>query len=97
MVDTKSKWEDELGRWLGDKKTILFASHGLIATGETIEEAAYLAFFLERAAALQLAASAAGTVHPVNPGRDFLVQYCERLDLPFGTLRPLTPGLPAPS
>jgi len=64
---------------LGDKKTILLANHGLIAAGETIEEAAYLAFFFERAAALQLAASAAGTVHPVDAdkgreARDFLLK-----------------------
>jgi L-fuculose-phosphate aldolase len=74
---------DEEGRViseaLGDKKTILLANHGLIAAGETIEEAAYLAVFFERAAALQLMASAAGTVHPVDPGkareaRDFLLK-----------------------
>jgi L-fuculose-phosphate aldolase len=64
---------------LGDKKAILLANHGLIAAGETIEEAAYLAFFFERAAALQLTASAAGTVHPVDPdkareARDFLLK-----------------------
>jgi L-fuculose-phosphate aldolase len=64
---------------LGDKKTILLANHGLIAAGETIEEAAYLAFFFERAAALQLTASAAGTVHAVDPdkareARDFLLK-----------------------
>ena len=64
---------------LGDKKTILLAHHGLIAAGESIEEAAYLAFFFERAAALQLMASAAGTVHPVDPekareARDFLLK-----------------------
>jgi L-fuculose-phosphate aldolase len=47
---------------LGDKKTILLANHGLISAGETIEEATYLAVFVERAAALQLTASAAGTV-----------------------------------
>ena len=64
---------------LGDKKTILLANHGLISAGETIEEATYLAVFFERAAALQLAASAAGTVHPVDPdkareARDFLLK-----------------------
>jgi L-fuculose-phosphate aldolase len=64
---------------LGDKKTILLANHGLIAAGESIEEAAYLAVFFERAAALQLAASAAGTIHPVDPdkareARDFLLK-----------------------
>jgi L-fuculose-phosphate aldolase len=64
---------------LGEKKTILLANHGLIAVGETIEEATYLAFFFERAAALQLTASAAGTLHPVDPdkareARDFLLK-----------------------
>jgi len=64
---------------LGDKKTILLANHGLISAGETIEEATYLAVFVERAAALQLTASAAGAVHPVDPdkareARDFLLK-----------------------
>jgi L-fuculose-phosphate aldolase len=54
---------------LGDKKTILLANHGFISAGETIEEAAYLAVFFERAAALQLTASAAGTVRPVDPDK----------------------------
>ncbi len=54
---------------LGAKKTILLANHGLITTGETIEEATYLAFFFERAAALQLTAAAAGTIHPVDPDK----------------------------
>lgn len=64
---------------LGEKKAILLANHGLIATGNSIEEAAYLAFFFERAAALQLTAAAAGKIHPVDPdkareARDFLLK-----------------------
>ncbi len=64
---------------LGSKKTVLLANHGLIAAGETIEEATYLAFFFERAAALQLTASAAGTLKPVDPDKareagDFLLK-----------------------
>jgi L-fuculose-phosphate aldolase len=54
---------------LGDRKAILLANHGLITTGETIEEVAYLAFFFERAAALQLAATASGTIRPVDPDK----------------------------
>lgn len=54
---------------LGNKKVVLLANHGLIATFNTIEEAAYLAYFFERAAALQLTASAAGTVRPVDPDK----------------------------
>ena len=62
---------DEEGRiiadQLQDKRSILLANHGLIATGTSIEEATYLAVYLERAAALQLAASAAGKIRPVDP------------------------------
>lgn len=64
---------------LGEKKAILLANHGLITTGDSIEEAAYLAYFFERAAALQLTAAAAGKIHPVDPdkareARDFLLK-----------------------
>ena len=62
---------DEEGRIisgaLGDKRSILLAHHGLLTTGTTIEEAAYLAIFLERAARMQLLARAAGTMKPIPP------------------------------
>ena len=62
---------DEEGRiiadQLQDKRSILLANHGLITTGTSIEEATYLAVYFERAAALQLAASAAGKIIPVDP------------------------------
>jgi L-fuculose-phosphate aldolase len=49
---------DEEGRIisdaLGDKRAILLAHHGQLAACETIEEAAILAMFIERAAKLQL-------------------------------------------
>ena len=74
---------DEEGRiiadQLQDKRSILLANHGLITTGMSIEEATYLAVYFERAAALQLAASAAGKIRPVDPGKareahDFLLK-----------------------
>jgi L-fuculose-phosphate aldolase len=74
---------DEEGRiitdQLQDKRSILLANHGLITTGTSIEEATYLAVYFERAAALQLAASAAGTIRPVDPHKareagDFLLK-----------------------
>jgi len=74
---------DEEGRiiadQLQDKRSILLANHGLIATGTSIEEATYLAVALERGAALQLAASAAGKIKPVDPAKarvagDFLLK-----------------------
>ncbi|BBY31994.1 aldolase [Mycolicibacter minnesotensis] len=47
---------------LGQKKAILLAHHGQIVVGTSVEEACSLAVLIERAAALQLAAMAAGTI-----------------------------------
>ena len=64
---------------LGEAKTILLANHGLLATGTSVEEAAYLAVFFERAARMQLRAMSAGGFKEVKPepaeeARDFLLQ-----------------------
>lgn len=64
---------------LGEAKTILLANHGLLAAGASVEEAAYLAVFMERACRMQLLAAAAGGVQEVKPAlareaRDFLLQ-----------------------
>jgi L-fuculose-phosphate aldolase len=64
---------------LGDAKTILLANHGLLAAATSIEEAAYLAVFFERAARMQLRAMSAGGFKEVKRGlaeeaRDFLLQ-----------------------
>jgi L-fuculose-phosphate aldolase len=47
---------------LGDKKAILLAHHGQLVAGASVEEACSLAVLIERAAKLQLAAMAAGTI-----------------------------------
>lgn len=47
---------------LGDKKAVLLAHHGHVVAGASIEEACSLAVLIERGAALQLAAMAAGTI-----------------------------------
>ncbi len=52
---------------LGSAKTILLANHGLLAAGASVEEAAYLAVFFERAARMQLRAMAAGGFKEVKP------------------------------
>jgi L-fuculose-phosphate aldolase len=61
---------DEEGRIisgvLGDKRAALLAHHGLVTACGTVEEAAMLALFLERAAKLQLLARAAGTIKPIG-------------------------------
>jgi L-fuculose-phosphate aldolase len=64
---------------LGRAKTILLANHGLLTVGASVEEAAYLAVFFERAARMQLRATAAGGVKEVDPvlaeeARGFLLQ-----------------------
>ena len=62
---------DEEGRIiheaLGNKRAILLAHHGLLTASATVEEAAVLAVFLERAAKLQLLALAAGEIKPIEP------------------------------
>ena len=64
---------------LGQAKAILLANHGLLTTGNSVEEATYLAVFFERAARMQLRAMAAGGYREVNPAlaeeaRAFLLQ-----------------------
>ncbi len=64
---------------LGDKRTILLAHHGILATGRTVADATYLAVCMENAARLQLDAEQAGTIKQIDPahGRaahDFLLK-----------------------
>ena len=50
---------------LGSKRSILLAHHGQLCVGSTVEEAAYLAVYLERAARLQIRARVYGELTPV--------------------------------
>jgi L-fuculose-phosphate aldolase len=52
---------------LGDKQAVLLAHHGLLTAAKTIEEATVLAFYMERAAKLQLLARAVGPIKRVKP------------------------------
>lgn len=54
---------------LGNNRAILLAHHGLLTACGSIEEAAVLALFMERAARLQLLARSAGTIKPIPPER----------------------------
>lgn len=54
-------------RALGEKRAVLLAHHGQLSTGRTIEEACVTALLIERAAKLQLLASAAGEIKPIQP------------------------------
>ena len=62
---------DEEGRIiseaLGDKPAVLLGHHGLLTATECVERAVVLAFYLERAARMQLRARAVGPIRAVNP------------------------------
>jgi L-fuculose-phosphate aldolase len=52
---------------LGDKRAILLAHHGQLVATSTIEEAAVLAVFIERAAHMQALAQSIGKIKPIDP------------------------------
>ena len=62
---------DEEGRIIseaiGDKRAILLAHHGQLCACSTIEEAAVMSIFIERAARLQLMAMSAGNIQAIDP------------------------------
>src|SRR6516162_697899 len=52
---------------LGDNRAILLAHHGQLVATSTIEEAAVLAVFIERAARMQVLAQSIGKIKPIDP------------------------------
>ncbi|WP_350283784.1 aldolase [Nitrosomonas sp.] len=52
---------------LGNKRALLLAHHGLLVACSSIEEACLIALAFERAARMQLLASAAGRIQPIEP------------------------------
>ncbi len=52
---------------LGGKRAILLAHHGQLVACGTVEEAAVMAVFMERAARLQIVARAIGPIKPIRP------------------------------
>jgi L-fuculose-phosphate aldolase len=62
---------------LGDKHAVLLAHHGILTAGRTVQEAGFLAVFMERMARQQLDAAKVGGSKPVDAdkarrARDFL-------------------------
>ena len=62
---------------LGQAQALLLAHHGLLTAGRSVQEACFLAVFMERMARLQIKAAAVGGVVPVDAeqarrARDFL-------------------------
>jgi L-fuculose-phosphate aldolase len=63
---------------LGSKRALLLAHHGLLIAGRSVEEACMFALAFERAAKMQLLASASGSIQPIEPAlgieaRDWLL------------------------
>jgi len=54
-------------RCLGENKVLLLRNHGIVTAGRTIEEAIYLAVFLENACWMQVVAESAGGAKLVTP------------------------------
>jgi L-fuculose-phosphate aldolase len=79
---------DEEGRLiseaLGDKHSLLLASHGLLTTGNNIEKATFLAIQFERASRLQLLAESVG---PIKPIKDKHAQEAHDFQLTEGVLK----------
>lgn len=52
---------------LGNKRALMLAHHGLLVACSSVEEACLIALAFERAARMQLLASAAGKIQPIDP------------------------------
>jgi len=52
---------------VGDKRAVILRNHGLLAWGATIAEAFMWLWTLQRACDVQIAAAAAGRIHPIAP------------------------------
>lgn len=58
---------ERLVKDIGDKPAIILRNHGLLAWGPSVSEAFLMLWTLQRACDVQIAASAAGAIHPVRP------------------------------
>ena len=76
-LPTADKEGEIIANALGPHHAMLLAHHGLLTAGRSVQEAAFLAVFMERMAQLQINASTLGGVRPIDPkearrARDFL-------------------------
>jgi L-fuculose-phosphate aldolase len=76
-LPTADKEGEIIATALGPHHAMLLAHHGLLTAGRSVQEAAFLAVFMERMAQLQINASTLGGVRPIDPkearrARDFL-------------------------
>lgn len=76
-LPTADKEGEIIAGALGPHHAMLLAHHGLLTAGRSVQEAAFLAVFMERMAQLQINASNLGGVQAIDPAearraRDFL-------------------------
>ena len=76
-LPTADKEGEIIATALGPHHAMLLAHHGLLTAGRSVQEAAFLAVFMERMAQLQINASTVGGVQAIDPtearrARDFL-------------------------
>ena len=59
--------KERLVRDIGDKPAVILRNHGLLAWGPSAAQAFQMLWTLQRACDVQIAAAAAGAIHPVRP------------------------------
>jgi ribulose-5-phosphate 4-epimerase/fuculose-1-phosphate aldolase len=58
---------ERLVRSIGDKRAVILRNHGLLAWGESVQQAFLTLWTLQRACDVQIASSAAGALNPIRP------------------------------
>ena len=59
--------KERLVRDIGDRRAVILRNHGLLAWGPSVAQAFLTLWTLQRACDVQIAAAAAGAIHPVTP------------------------------
>ncbi|MFZ9036214.1 MAG: class II aldolase/adducin family protein [Francisellaceae bacterium] len=68
----------EIAESLGDKTVMILKNHGLITTGESIEQALYRLYYMEKCCELQIKTQASGqTIQPISS------EICEKTKAQF--------------
>ena len=59
--------KERLVRDIGDKRAVILRNHGLLSWGPSVAQAFLTLWTLQQACDVQIAAAAAGAIHPVTP------------------------------
>jgi ribulose-5-phosphate 4-epimerase/fuculose-1-phosphate aldolase len=66
-ITVESGEKERLVRDIGDKPAVVLRNHGLLSWGLSVPQAFQVLLVLQRCCDVQIAASAAGPVHPIQP------------------------------